>query len=171
MFSGKRFKCKKNAEIKKTLDIFFMFTLKMWISYREVCYGKKYECIEGNELGHLGGAWFASYVAYDINLRYSGLATLPVNSMNWQKRTHAASWAKRFKQSQMWVLMPNGSINKSSRTLVARNLLIKKGGISVHSYWALWMIIHCTRKNVMKNQIGLSFSLFRSLLIDSISFL
>lgn len=143
----------------------------MEVNYKKSIMGKKYNCIEGSELGHLGGAWFASYVAYDINLRYSGLATLPVNSMNWQKRTHAASWSKRFKQSQMWVLMPNGSINKSSRTLVARNLLIKKGGISVHSYWALWMIIHCTRKNVMKNQIGLSFSLFRSLLIDSISFL
>lgn len=66
----------------------------MEVNYKKSIMGKKYNCIEGSELGHLGGAWFASYVAYDINLRYSGLATLPVNSMNWQKRTHAASWAK-----------------------------------------------------------------------------
>ena len=88
--------------------------------------GKHYNCIEGVELGHLGGAWFASYAAYDINYRHSGLAMLPVNSQHWQKRKTYTNWVKRFKQSQMWVLMPNGSINKSSQSLAARNLLIKR---------------------------------------------
>ena len=72
---------------QKHLTLFFLFTFSMEVNYKKSIMGKKYNCIEGSELGHLGGAWFASYVAYDINLRYSGLATLPVNSMNWQKRT------------------------------------------------------------------------------------
>jgi len=100
--------------------------------------GTKYKCMEGEELSRLGGVWFASYVAY-------------------------------FKTTQLWVLMPNGVVDKSSRTILARNQLIKKqGGVSIHAYWALWMLQHCSARNIATNTVGMSYTLFRTLLLDSL---
>ena len=51
--------------------------------------------------------------------------------------------------------MPNGRVNKASLTIQAKNLLIKQGGVSIHAYWALWILTHCS-SSISTNHIGLS---------------
>lgn len=132
--------------------------------------GTKYKCMEGEELSRLGGVWFASYVAYDVTQRFSGQAGLPQQQNYWNNRRGSSRGPiARFKTTQLWVLMPNGVVDKSSRTILARNQLIKKqGGVSIHAYWALWMLQHCSARNIATNTVGMSYTLFKTLLLDSL---
>ena len=131
--------------------------------------GAPYKCLEGNTLGHIGGAWFASYSAYNINIRFPRAANLPINSLHWQNVNHQGR-ITRFNNSSLWVLMPNGRVNKTSLTLRARNLLIKQGGVSIHAYWALWILTHCS-SSISTNRMGLSLQQVRDILMHAIPFL
>lgn len=137
--------------------------------------GKPYNCIEGAELGHMGGSWFASYCAYDINANLANnnalqSSPLPPNSPNWQNRSNPTSCVSRFKKTQLWVLMPNGRVNKSCVTIQVRNNLItQQGAISLHSYWCLWILAHCTK--ISSARLGLTVPQVHGLLLKSYPFL
>ena len=134
--------------------------------------GTPYKCIEGEVLGQLGGVWCASYAAYDVNLRCIGQIGHPPQQHYWNNRLRALqSSIARFSTTQLWVLMPNGVVDKTSLTIQARNRLIRRGGVSIHAYWALWMLHHCSASNIAKNTIGVSCTLFRALLQGSLPFL
>ena len=172
VFLQKKRNVKIRKQSKKYLTLFFF----VYIQYGKFFYGgllmgKAYKCIEGKELGHLGGSWFASYAAFDVNCQCSSRSGLPLNSLHWNQRQKSALWAKRFRVSQLWVLMPNGVVDKTSRTKAARNRLIKQGGMSIHAYWALWILRHCSAQYIAKNRIGLSFATFKNLLQGSLPFL
>lgn len=134
-----------------------------------------YNCIEGGELGHMGGSWFASYCAYDINANnnaYNALQgfPLPPNSLNWQNRSDPKPSVYRFKKTQLWALMPNGSVDKSCTTMQARNTLItQQGAISLHSYWCMWILAHCSK--ISSARLGLTVPQVHSLLMKSYPFL
>ena len=152
--------------IKIYLQLFFLFTFTV---KKRVIMGAPYKCIEGDTLGRMGGAWFASYSAYNVNIRFPWATNLPINSLHWQNVIHQGR-TTRFNNSSLWVLMPNGRVNKASLTIQAKNLLIKQGGVSIHAYWALWILTHCS-SSISTNHIGLSLQQVRSILLQAIPFL
>ena len=136
--------------------------------------GKPYKCIEGGELSLMGGSWFASYCAYDANVRHANKVllnvSLPPNSVNWQNTpSNPKSRVYRFKKTQLWVLMPNGIVNKNSVTMSARKVLVRQGGIPLHWYWATWILSHSSK--IMSPILGLSTFQVHGLLWGSIPFL
>lgn len=133
--------------------------------------GDPYKCIEGVELGKIGGSWFVSYCAYDINQNFVGQNNLPFNSIHWQNRRDVRKWVNRYNASKLWVLMPNGVVDKNSTTRSARDNLLKQGGISIHTYWCLWLYTHCQRGPIGKNKIGLSFAMFKQMLQQSFPYM
>ena len=130
--------------------------------------GNPYNCIKGDILGCIGGSWFASYCTYDLKTHFPQKTKSYKNSMLW-KRVSFNSRIRHFENSKFWVLMPNRNL-KICPTEQKKKDCIKQGGVSIHAYWALWMITHCSDP-ILGNHMHISLPLFRKLLLQAIPYL